>query len=183
MKLVDKLRAKREELLKAKELQERVYQKNSVYLFYEQSNRLANANKGHVYLITPDEVLEDETPSKISHKTVCKKLLSEKYHEEVDFSGYPDFGTAIPEKYNTLFIRMVSILNNVSMLYYPKKINEFQLRELKKFKEQLDDYNSLHKDLEQAVIIYKDENGNESRDLDALIRHLEEGLKKKNSVL
>ena len=177
MGLLDKLRKKREELIAAKKRRELLYQENGIYAFYERSMQLSYSTIGHVYLITPDEVLECDTPSNTSHKMACENLLSEKYHKNVELSDdYRDFGNQVAEEYNTIFVRMVSIVNNVSMLFYPKKINEFQLKELKKFKEQLDEYNAMHKNAEKAEVIFFDLDGNESKDLDKLVDDLEKGL-------
>ena len=93
MGLLDKLREKREELIAAKKRRELLYQENGIYAFYERSMQLSYSTIGHVYLITPDEVLECDTPSNTSHKIACENLLSEKYHKNVELSDdYRDFG-------------------------------------------------------------------------------------------
>lgn len=178
MGLIDQLKKKREELLAAKERQKRLYADNSVYQFYEESLQMANSTNGRVVLITPDTLLVGNAPKGISHKKVCESLLGNQFNRELNFDSVEgDYGHYIASEFNTIFIRMVSIINNVSILYYPKNITEFQLRELKKFKDQLDEYNALHKKHEMAEIVFFDSEGNESKDLDGLIESFEKGDK------
>ena len=179
MGLIDVLRKKREELLAAEARRKLLYEENDVYEFYEESLSFSHATDGRVHLITPDEVLAGKAPKGLSHRKVCEDLLERKYQRDVDLGRVEgDYGYYIAEEFNTIFIRMVSIINNVSVIYYPKEVNEFQIRELKRFKEQLDEFNALHKKGEQAEILYIDSEGNESKDLDALINYLESKAKK-----
>ena len=178
MGLIDTLKKKREELLAANERRKHLYEENSVYQFYEESLQFANSTNGRVVLITPDTLLTGDAPKGISHKKVCETLLGNQFNRNVNLDSVEgDYGHFIASEFNTIFIRMVSIINNVSVLYYPSNITEYQLKELKKFKEQLDEYNALHKKHEAAEIVFMDSNGNESKDLDGLIESLEKGEK------
>ena len=182
MKLIDKLKIKKELIKKEAEKEEMLEANNSIYRFYHRSLAFDRSNIGYLYLITPEEVIEAETPNGYSHKRACEEILSSKYGEKIHFENYDDFGNEVSEKYNTILIRIVSILINVSILYYPKEINEYQLNELKKFKEKVDEYNNSQKDIEKANIIFADPNGKESNDLDSLINYLENNLKKVNRL-
>ena len=60
------------------------------------------------------------TPKNLSHKKACEMLLSEKYGEELTFKDHGTYGDEIPEKFDTIFIRMAAIINGISIIYYPK---------------------------------------------------------------
>lgn len=178
MGLIDRLRKKKEELLAAQARQKLLYEENSVYQFYDKSLKISNSTNGRVVLITPEVILTGDATRGISHKKICELLLSHELNKEINLDNLEeDYGNYISCEFNTIFIRMVSIINNVSIIYYPNNINEFQLKELKKFKEQVDEYNALHKSSEMAQIVFTDSDGKESKDLDFLINNLERGVK------
>ena len=148
--------------------------------FYEDSLNFLNVANGMVILITESEEIRKIAYDKTSHEQVCQDIFDNMDVKHIDFSkiNNSDFANFIPKEYNTIFIRMASILNGPTFVYYPDICNNNQIETLEKFNEEVKAFNSTKKKHQQVVFEYNGKSEEIKNDLDELIEKLKKSQKK-----
>ena len=150
-----------------------------IFIQDEDSLKVTKMNNGMVIIITPDKEIREVAYSGDSHRRIAQEIFDGMDVEHIDFKGSDgDFGQIIPDKYNCIFIRVVSILNGATGVYVPKVCTDYQLEQLKKFNEEVKSFNEGHPKEYRVEFDYLDKPiYEESHDLDRLIKILEERSK------
>ena len=167
------LKDKREKMI---ELQKQVEIKrlnNDTGQFYEDGLKLNNVNDGMVIIITKNEVIKGKALGGLSHRKVAQDIFDSISDKHIDFGQVNgDFGDIIPLEYGCIFIRMASVLNGPTIIYYPEDCNEFQIEKLIEFNDNVKKYNALKKDEFKVTFEYNGINDTINNDLDKLIEEL-----------
>lgn len=164
--MIERLKERRQKTIKIREEENRKRQNLDVEQFFKDSLKMENAADGMVILITENSVEKRLSPKGISHKKVVQDMLDEMYDKHIDLSKEEfDYGDVIPLEYNCIFIRMASILNGATVVYYPDICNEYQIMELEKFNEQIKSLNNSKINIE-----YRNQTDFPNKDLDELIQ-------------
>jgi len=160
--------------------------KDEITQFYEDS--LKHVTDGMVVIIGDDFMVPPQKAIKgTSHQVVAQEIFDElainKGIEPINFNDIPgDFGDAIPVKYNYIFIRMASILNGPTIVYYPEVCNEFQIKQLEEFNNKVKAFNESEKKGYKVEFEYNGRNDEQvSSNLDELLEIL--NSKNKKTVL
>ena len=164
-------------------------EKNDVLDFYENSlkyNIFDNKKiaDGMVIIITENDVIIEKAIGEISHKRVAQEIFDNLPVKHIDFSTVDgDFGHTISMEYGYIFIRMASILNGPTIVYYPEVCNEFQINKLEEFNNSVKQFNSSKKDLYRVKFEYNGRNDDDKNNLDELIEELKSNFKKTNTIV
>lgn len=176
--LLEKLREKRERTINLKKEENEKRQNLDIEQFYKDSLKMGNASDGMVILITENSVEKGLSPKGISHRKVVQEMLDEMYDKHIDLSKFEfDYGEEIPIEYNCIFIRMASVLNGATVVYYPDICNEFQIKELEKFNDQI----KLFAD-SKIYFEYRNQTDFPNKNLDELINIIKSNLENSNVV-
>lgn len=173
------LKERRNELERIKREQAIKRMNNDPIQFYEDSMKIARINDGMVILITPDDELREYAPNGTSHKKVCQELIDNISDKHIDLDKVEnDFGDTISKEYDTIFIRMASILNGSTIIYYPDKCSEFQIGKLEEFNDSIKRFNKKIEDGLKVTFEYNGKSDKEANDLDDLIDQLKNNYTK-----
>lgn len=176
--LIAALKERKEQLEKIKKEQEIRRLNNDAGQFYEDSLNISNMTTGMVIIITPDDEIREFVPSNMSHKKTCQEIFASIGDDRVDFDNCEgDFGDAIAEEYNSIFIRMASVLNGSTIIYFPKNCNDYQIERLEQFNKEVRDYNSRHNNEQLVSFEYNGKDDKTTYDIGPIIDYL-----KKNKV-
>lgn len=157
---------------------------NDIIDFYEDSLKLKNVIDGMVVIITRDYVVKEKAIGKISHEKVAQEIFDSLPVNHIDFSKVDgDFGHAISTEYDSIFIRMASILNGPTIIYYPESCNEYQIKKLEEFNNSVKEFNSSKKELYKVKFEYNGRSDEDKTDLDELIEELKGNLNKSNTIV
>lgn len=159
-------------------------EKNEIIQFYEDSLKLNNVADGMVIIITENNILYEKVPKNISHQRAVQELCDTLPGEHIDLSKVEgDFGHAIPLEYNSIFIRMASILNGPTIVYYPELCNEFQIKKIEDFNNSVKQFNASNKGMYKVNFEYNGKNDDDKTDLDELVEELKGNLNKSNTIV
>ena len=164
-------------------------EKNEIIQFYEDSlkyNIFDNKKlpNGRVIIITENNVIIEKAIGEISHKRVAQEIFDSLQVKHIDFSSVDgDFGHTISMEYGYIFIRMASILNGPTIVYYPEVCNEYQIRKLEEFNNSVKQFNSSKKELYRVNFEYNGRNDEDKTDLDELVEELKGNLNKSNTIV
>lgn len=176
--MIERLKAKREKTIKIREEENKKRQNLDIDQFLKDSLKVENAADGMVILITENSVEKRLSPKGISHRKVVQDMLDEMYDKHIDLSEVEfDYGDAIPAEYNCIFIRMASILNGATVVYYPDICNEYQIKELEKINEQIKSFNNS-----KMYIEYRNQTDFPNKDLDELIQIIKSNQENMNPI-
>lgn len=179
MSLLDSLKEKRSKLVKLKKEQEIRRMNCDTIQFYEDTSKIGGIGDGMVIIITPDNEYRDYAPSGTSHKKTCQAIFDSLDVKHINFSALEgDFGVAIPEEYDSIFIRMASILNGSTVIYYPEHCTEYQIRKLEEFNEDVKTFNSGVKEDMRISFEYNGKGNKEANDLDDVINNIKNNRSK-----
>lgn len=179
-KKISFLKKLKESLLESKK---EVQNRDEIIQFYEDSLKLSNVTDGMVVIIGDDFVVPPQKAIRgTSHQVVAQEIFDElaikKRIEPINFNDIPgDFGDVIPVKYNYIFIRMASILNGPTIVYYPEVCTEFQIKQLEDFNNKVKVFNESKKNGYKVEFEY---NGRNDEQVTSNLDELLEGLKKEN---
>lgn len=181
-KRISFLKRLREKLLEEKK---DALPRDEIIQFYEDSLKLSNVTDGMVFIIGDDFVVPPEKAIRgTSHQVVAQeifdKLAMDKGIEPINFNDIQgDFGDVIPTKYNYIFIRMASILNGPTIVYYPDVCSDFQIKQLEEFNNKVKTFNEREKNTYKVEFEYNGRNDEQvTSDLDELIYELNKKNKK-----
>ena len=164
---------KREKMAELQKMIELRRNNNDHLKLYKDSLRINNVNDGMVVIITPNEVIKEKAPRGISHRKVCQDIIDTISDMHIDLGKVDgDFGNVIPREYGYVFIRMASVLNGSTIIYYPDKCNEFQIEKLTEFNNIVKEYNASKRDEFKVTFEYNGKNDTEYNNLDELIKTL-----------
>ena len=170
-KVVNRLKEYRRELLEAKKKRE----ENDILQFYKDSEKISNVSDGMAIIITEDKEIREKALDKISHERVCQDILDNMDVEHIDLSQVNgDFGHTIANKYNFIFIRMSSVYN-FTIVYYPEVCNEYQIKRLEEFNNEVKLFNNKNKT--KVAFQYNGQQKDFKTDLDELIEQLKKNNK------
>jgi len=170
--MINSLKSRKEQLEKIKKEQDFKRMNNDAGQFYEDSLSLANIATGMVIIIRPDEEFREFVPTKVSHKKICQEIFDQ-HGIDADFNKYDgDFGDAIAEEYNSIFIRMASIYNGSTIIYFPDHCNDYQIERLEQFNREVLDYNSRHDASQSVSFEYNGKDGKTTNDVNQIIDYL-----------
>lgn len=173
------LRKKLEYLKKKNDSKE----KNDIIDFYEDGLKLKNVANGMVVIITRDYVVNQKSIGKISHERVAQEIFNNLPVNRIDFSKIDgDFGHVISTEYDSIFIRMASVLNGPTIVYYPDVCSDFQINKLEEFNNYVKEFNSSKKELYRVKFEYNGRSDEDKNDLDELIMELKRNLKNNNAI-
>ena len=175
-KLSETIKMLKEKRTKMVEMQKEVELKranNDPEQFYEDSLKINNVNDGMVIIITQDEIIREKAPGGMSHRKICQDIFDAISDKHIDFSQVDgDYGNFIPKEYGCIFIRIASVLNGPTIIYYPESCNQFQIEKLIEFNEQVKKYNSSKKEELKVTFEYDNKSDEECNSLDELIETL-----------
>lgn len=167
------LKEKRAKMAELQKIAEHKRANNDPEQFYEDSLKINNVNDGMVIIITQNEMIKEKAPGGISHRKICQDIFDTIGDKHIDFGKVDgDFGDIISKEYGCIFIRMASILNGSTIIYYPEKCNEFQIGKLNEFNETVKEYNDSKKEEFKVTFEYNGKNDTEYNNLDELIETL-----------
>ena len=167
---ISELKKKRLELMELKR-KENINRLNyDVYQFYKDSLKLSNATNGMVIIITPENEHREIAIGSDSHRQIAQDMFDRMDVNHIDFSNVDgDFGDVIPKEYNSIFIRMASIMNGPTIIYLPDNLNEFQLDRLKLFNEDIKRFNKDNKEEFKVCFEYHNKEKDIEHDLDDIL--------------
>ena len=176
-KLTESIGILKQKRAEAINLQKQIQEKranNDVFQFYVDSLKFSNVNDGMVIIITDKDVIKEKAIGGISHKKIAQEILDNVSDKHIDLGASDgDFGDDIPLEYGYIFIRMCSVLNGPTIIYFPQKCNDFQVDELSKFSEDTKAFNSTQKRDEFKISFeYNGKNDEVANDLDDLVARL-----------
>ena len=172
IKVLKELRSK---LINAKKIQNKT--NSDIINFYENSLKIRNVLDGMVIIIGDTFIEKKIAPGKISHEKIVQEIFDNLDVEQTDFSKVSgDFGEEIPLKYGYIFIRMSSILNGPTIVYYPEVCNEYQLEQLIKINNEIKQFNSSKSTDYNIMFEYNGKSGDISNNLDEIIDKLKTRL-------
>ena len=167
------LKERRNELEKIKKEQDIKRMNNDPVQFYLDTMKISKINDGMVILITPDNEYREYAPNGMSHRKVCQELLDNISDTHIDLAEVDgDFGDIIPKEFNTIFIRMASLLNGSTVVYYPEKCTEYQIGKLEEFNDSIKKFNSTREDDLKVSFEYNGKDDQEKNNLDDVIAQL-----------
>ena len=178
MDKINELEKRKKELLKEKKII------NEVIKFYNDSLKFINLLTGEIadgmiIIITEDNIFSKYSPGRISHAMATNDLFDELSIDHPDFNKCSgDFGNIVANNYNYVLIRMASILNGPTLVYYPVNCNEYQITKLEDFNNIVKSFNSSKKRKHNINLEYNSQSGEVNYNLDSLI----EEIKKKKRV-
>ena len=168
--LIGTLKDRKKQLEKIKKEQEIKRMNCDTIQFYEDTAKIAGMSDGMVIIITPDNEYREYSPSGTTYKKVCQEILDNISDEHFDLSRVEgDFGNALPKEFNAIFIRMASILNGSTVIYYPDHCTDYQMQKLEEFNNDVKSFNASRKDGLHTTFEYNGKDDYESHNLDDLI--------------
>ena len=116
-----------------------------IILFYKKSSNILlnpfSASDGMAVIITEDDIKIEPARDVSFHRGACQRIFN-KLGIERDLSQInDDFGNVIAEEYGFIFIRMSSVFG-YTIVYYPNKCNEYQIKKLQEFNETVKLFNN-----------------------------------------
>ncbi len=144
-KTIKILKEKREKILELEKEKNIKRANNDPKQFYEDSLKISNINDGMVIIITDCQVIKEKATGGISHRKVVQEIFDTISNKNIDLSKVDsDYGDVITKEYGYIFIRMASVLNGSTIIYYPNICNDFQIEKLTEFNNQIKEYNDTH---------------------------------------
>lgn len=176
--MIEKLKEKRKKL---KEIENK-RNNNDIEQFYDDSLKISNATDGMVILITENSVIKEKSPKGMSHLKTTQDIINNNNFEYLNLASIPgDFGNYIPMKYNTVFIRISSIINGPTIIYYPHICNEYQIEKLNEFNNIIKKFNINKNEYEKITVEYNGKSDDIKDNIDELLETLRYRLERKNS--
>lgn len=170
---IESIKEKRERLLELKKKAQEKRDNCDTVQFYEDSIKISNFHEGMVIIITKDKIIRERAPKNLSHESIAESIIGDIFDENVNFHDVDgDFGNIIANKYGCVFIRMVSVLNGASMIYYPSSCSDFQISELIKFNDEVKLFNTNKRDNLKACFDYYDKGDVIENNIDNVIAEI-----------
>ena len=177
------LKKLRKKLLESKK---EVQNRDEIVQFYEDSLKISNAADGMVLIIGDNFTIPPRKALRgTSHQVIVQEIFDELANNNrinpINFNDITgDFGEIIPQNYNYIFIRMASILNGPTIIYYPENCSEYQIEQLKEFNDKIKAFTMAN--AQSIEFEYNGRNDEQiTNNLDELIIELDK--KKKKTVL
>ena len=141
--------------------------------FYEDSLQVDNLMTGMAVIVTDNSVMKEYTEGGTTHLGAVRDIFQSLGIKNNLYSVSGDFGNIVANEYHCVFIRAEAASYGPTIVYVPETITPFQLEQLKKYNEEVKEFNLLHKKEDAVMFCYQlGEDEIEKNNLDELIESL-----------